>query len=153
MNPETDLKLERIVDLPAEKIWEAWTNPKHYPHFFCPKPWKTSHAEIEVRPGGKFHTVMESPEGEKFPSTGCILEAIPNRKLVFTDTMGPDYRPNANPFMTAVITLEPLADGKTKYTAIALHKDAETKQKHEEMGFTQGWGIVVDQLVEYMKSL
>ena len=30
---------------------------------------------------------------------------------------------------------------------------AEGKSQHEAMGFYEGWGTVVDQMVEYMKSL
>ncbi|MDR2061557.1 MAG: polyketide cyclase, partial [Acinetobacter sp.] len=30
---------------------------------------------------------------------------------------------------------------------------AETRQQHEDMGFFEGWGTVIDQLVEYAKGL
>ena len=55
------------------------------------------------------------------PNTGCYLDVVPNRKLVWTGALLPGYRP-ANlsadvPFVfTAVIELEPHGTG-TKYTA------------------------------------
>ncbi|MCB9882817.1 MAG: SRPBCC domain-containing protein [Planctomycetes bacterium] len=46
----------------------------------------------------------------------------------------------------------PEAEG-TRYKAIALHVDSAGKQKHEDMGFFQGWGTALEQLVAHAKSL
>jgi uncharacterized protein YndB with AHSA1/START domain len=53
---------------------------------------------------------------------------------------------------TAVITMEPAGSG-TRYRAVAVHGSAETRARHEEMGFHEGWGAALDQLVEVAKSL
>jgi uncharacterized protein YndB with AHSA1/START domain len=95
---------------------------------------------------------MRSPEGKHFPNTGCYLEIVPNEKLVWTDGLLPGYRPAPEPFMTGVLLLERHPKG-TKYTAIALHRDAETRKRHEEMGFAEGWGKALDQLVAHVKGL
>jgi len=83
--------------------------------------------EIDLRPGGIFRTTMEGPEGHVSPSTGCYLEVIGNERLVFTDGLLPGYRPAANPFMTAILQLETVEGGKTRYTAIARHRDEESR--------------------------
>lgn len=150
-DPKLDLVLERVIDVPPELVWTAWTTPKHLRHWFCPKPWTTVDCEIDLRPGGVFRSTMRSPEGQEFPNTGIYLEVIPNQRLVFTDTLLPGYRPSPNPFFTAVLTLEPSGKG-TRYVAIAIHGNEDTRKKHEEMGFQQGWGTVVDQMVQYIKT-
>ena len=33
---ETDLVLERVVDVPPELVFKAWTTPKHLMPWFCP---------------------------------------------------------------------------------------------------------------------
>lgn len=157
INPALDLVLERVVDVKPSLVWRAWTEPKHLMPWFCPKPWSVSECEIDLRPGGRFHTVMRSPEGEAFPNTGCYLEVIPQKRLSWTDALQPDFRPRAReghlPFsMTALITLEPHGSTGTKYTAIALHSDEAARKQHEEMGFHDGWGTVLTQLVEYAKQ-
>lgn len=153
INPKLDLVLERVVDVKPELVWRAWTEPEHVVKWFTPKPWETVECEIDLRPGGLFRTTMRSPEGDVQPaSNGCFLEVVPNRRLVFTDALGPGYRPNASSFMTAYVLLEPEGAG-TKYTAIAVHSNEEQRQQHEEMGFYQGWGTALDQLVEYAKTL
>ena len=150
-NPKTDLKLERIVDVKPELVWAAWTQPKHIKHWFAPKPWTVSECQIDLRLGGASSITMRSPEGQDFPNTGCYLEIIPNQKLVFTDALGADFRPNEKAFFTATILLEAHGTG-TKYTAIAMHKDEANRQKHEEIGFHAGWEICLDQLVELMTN-
>lgn len=95
---------------------------------------------------------MEGPAGERHDNTGCFLFIIPNRLLVFTDALGPGYRPLGSGFMTASVAIEPTATG-TLYTARALHKDTEGKAQHEAMGFHQGWGTALDQLVALVKGM
>jgi len=151
-DPRLDLVLERVVEVPPEKVWIAWTRPEHLVKWFTPRPWTTTDCEIDLRPGGIFRTVMRSPEGEEHPNVGCYLEVVENRRLVWTDALGPGWRPNPESFMTAVLSIEPHAKG-TKYTAIALHKDEADRTRHEEMGFHEGWGKALDQLVEHVKSM
>jgi len=159
IDPQLDLVLERVVDVPRELVWAAWTTPGHIMNWFTPAPWKTVDCEIDLRPGGIFRTVMESPEGERFPNSGCYLEVVPNEKLVFTNTMGPGYRPASatvppsDPLLfTAVISIESNGS-KTKYTAIAMHGDQASATKHKDMGFHDGWGAAFDQLIALVKGM
>ena len=111
--------------------------------------------EVDVRPGGIFSFTMRSPEGQEYPNLGCYLEVIENEKLVWTSSLGPGFRPLADapdvPF-TAVISLEPVGTGSTKYSALAIHGSAQVTKAHEQMGFYDGWGTVLTQLVEYVKT-
>ena len=162
LNPELDLVLEREVDVTPEEIWHAWTTPEHLKKWFCPLPWTTVECEIDLKPGGLFRTVMQSPEGQQFPNIGCYLEVIPNKKLSWTNALEPGFRPAKIPelspghecaefLMTATLLLEATTRG-TRYTAYVLHSDAASKQRHEAMGFEQGWGMVLDQLVAEIKK-
>lgn len=149
---ELDLVLDRIVDVPVELVWAAWTQPEHIVHWFTPRPWTVASCELDLRPGGIFKTDMRSPDGQSFPNVGCVLEVVPHRRLVFTDALGPGFRPTGQPFMTAIISMEPHGTG-TRYVATALHADAAARIKHEEMGFHNGWATALDQLVAYVKTL
>jgi uncharacterized protein YndB with AHSA1/START domain len=154
INSELDLVFEREVDVPVEVVWAAWTKPEHVVHWFTPAPWKTIDCRVDLRPGGEFFTMMQSPEGQNFLNVGCYLEVVENQKLVWTVALKPGYRPAVEDdfHMSLVLLLEKTAKG-TKYTAIALHKDAEGRKKHEAMGFQDGWGKALDQLVSYMKNV
>jgi uncharacterized protein YndB with AHSA1/START domain len=157
IDPNLDLVLERIVEVKPELVWKAWTQPEHVKKWLTPAPWKTVDCEIDLRPGGVFRFVMQSPEGQQFPNVGCFLEVVENRKLVWTVALLPGFRPAARPengadlFFTAIILIEPHLKG-TKYAAIAIHPDQATCKKHKEMGFHEGWGKALDQLVELAKN-
>lgn len=150
-DPKLDLVLERVVPVPPDLIWAAWTKPEHLPKWFAPAPWTVSACEIDLRPGGIFSCVMQSPEGAEHPSVGCYLDIVPNERLVWTDALLPGYRPSESPFFTAILTLEPHGTG-TRYTATALHRDEATRKRHEEMGFYEGWGQCLNQLVALMSK-
>lgn len=150
-DPERDLVLEREINVPVERVWAAWTEPEHLMKWFVPEPWSLADCEVDLRPGGMFRTVMRSPEGEEFPSNGCYLEVVPQKSLVFTDTLEPGFRPAAEPFMTARLTLEATKQG-TLYRAVAMHSGPENAKKHAEMGFADGWAKALDQLVALMKN-
>lgn len=160
IDSKLDLVLERMVEVPRELVWAAWTKPEHLKKWFTPAPWTTVDCEIDLRPGGVFRTVMRSPEGQEFPHSGCYLEIVPNERLVWTSALGPGFRPQIKNaagesceelYFTAIISLE--AHGKhTKYRAVAMHGDEATTRKHEEMGFYQGWAAVLDQLVALVRN-
>jgi uncharacterized protein YndB with AHSA1/START domain len=52
---------------------------------------------------------------------------------------------------TAIISIEPHGAG-TRYTAIAIHKDEAGRDRHAELGFHDGWGKALDQLVAVAKA-
>ncbi len=155
-NPDLDLVLERTVPVAPERVWAAWTEPELLKQWFTPAPYKTVDVDIDLRPGGRCVTTMESPEGEQYPTAGCYLEVRPNELLVFTSVMTADYRPVTPsngaedlPF-TARIEITPADDGGTHYRAVAMHPDEETAGRHRDMGFADGWGAALDQLVALM---
>lgn len=160
-NPRLDLTFERIVEVPKELLWRGWTEPQLIKQWFCPLPWKTVDCEIDLRPGGMFSTVMRSPEGHDFPNLGCYLEVRENEKLVWTNALLPGFRPAASSakkdstvefLFTAMIELKAMANG-TQYTATVIHADEAGCKQHAKMGFHEGWGKALDQLVELIKKV
>lgn len=157
-----DLVMTRVVDVPRERIWKAWTDPALLPKWFCPKPWSASVLEMDVRPGGAFRTVMHSPDGTDMPEgNGCYLEVVENERLSFTSALTAGFRPAEPPVsvddchafhMTAIITLEAVGEGSTRYTARALHSSEANRDKHAAMGFHEGWSTCLDQLVAMVKQ-
>ena len=145
---ERELVLVRETDVPRERLFAGWTQPELIVQWFTPKPWSTTSCKLDLRVGGTCKTTMRSPEGEDFPNVGVYLEIVPNERLVFTDAYGEGWEPNPNLFFTAILTFETLPNGKTRYTARAVHWTAEAREKHAAMGFTEGWGKAFDQLVE-----
>jgi uncharacterized protein YndB with AHSA1/START domain len=161
MTEKLDLVLERTIDAPIDLVWKAYTDAQHLKRWFAPRPYEVTEMELDLRPGGIFRLRMQGPDGfdTGHGVPGCVLEVVERRKLAWTSALGPGYRPNAagegcESFpMTAIVTFEETGDGKTAYKAVALHKDEADREKHEQMGFHDGWGTVAGQLEEYAQSL
>ncbi len=153
LDPTLDMTLIKETSLPKEAVWRALTEPELLKQWFCPKPWTVAECDLELWPGGRFYTVMQSPEGDQFPGESCVLEVMENTRLVWTTDFLPGFRPKISepesfPF-TAIIQLDSI-EGGTRYTATLLHADAAGREKHAAMGFDTGWGAAFDQLVALM---
>lgn len=159
INESLDLVFERQVDFSPEQIWKFWTTPSLLQKWFCPRPWSVCDVRIDLRPGGVFETVMQSPEGEKFPNQGMYLLVENQRRLVWTNAMLADFRPRPIPesgesldFAFSVdLELIPQGGG-TFYRAVVRHADVAGRDQHAAMGFQEGWGAAFGQLIELLEA-
>lgn len=136
------LSVTRLIDAPVETVWTVAT--ERLAEWWCPKPWTTEVVEQDWRPGGRSAMTMRGPNGEEHPVEGVFLEVTPGKRFVFTDAYTAGWMPQT-PFMTGIFEF---ADegGKTRYTASSRHWTEEDHQRHEAMGFADGWGAVAEQL-------
>lgn len=146
IDPALDLVLDRVLPVSPAKVWAAWTRPELLMQWYTPAPWRTVGCEIDLRPGGRFRTVMQPPEGEPVVNDGSYLEVVEGERLVFTDAILPGFRPSGKPFMTGILLIEPHEIG-AHYVALVRHADPATCERHRDMGFFEGWGAATDQLV------
>ncbi len=154
MSNGEDLTVSRLINAPPSAVWTAWKDPAHLVKWWAPAPFVTVSTKHEFYAGGGFGTIMRMEDGTEFYNAeGCFLEVVENERLIWTSALRGGWRPNKDemPF-SAVITLEE-HQGGTKYTAIALHHNAEDRQKHADMGFVDGWGKCIEQLGKVAEEL
>ncbi len=153
-NENSELQITRLIAAPRHLVWQAWSDPQLLKEWWCPQPWTTEVLAFDLRPGGAFHTLMRGPDGGTSDNPGCFLEVVEAQRLVFTSAMTADYRPADKPWMpmTAIITMSDEAGG-TRYTARVLHDTEDTKNRHLQLGFYEGWGICIDQLAAFALTL
>ena len=151
-NPDLDLKLERVIKAPRSAVWHAWTDADSFAQWWIPAPALCRVAKMELMPGGALVTEM-SENGSAFGPhlDACYLAIEPEHRIVFTNALAGGWRPAADPFITAVITLTDDAEG-TLYTAHVMHKSPEVRQQHDELGFYDGWGTVAAQLAALVEG-
>ena len=155
INPKTDFVLERFIDAPRHLVWEALTKPEHLKQWYMPKAWgAVSHCEMDVRPGGMFSIDISTAEGQVVPNLGCILEAVPMERLIWTSMLFPGYRPAVfdDIPITAIMTMESVGAG-TRYVFTALHRSEADLATNKESGFYQGTEIALDQFVEHVLGM
>lgn len=152
MSNETELNISRLIKAPPAVVWDAWSDPAKLAQWWIPAPIECRVDTLDLRPGGGFVTKMREGGGDwQAHVDGCFLEAVPEKKLVFTTVLTEGWQP-VEPWLalTAILTFEP-RDGGTLYAARVLHKSPEDSARHDEMGFYEGWGTAIGQLARLVE--
>jgi uncharacterized protein YndB with AHSA1/START domain len=144
---EKELTLERIVNAPIDRVWQAWTTPEELKKWWGPDNVTIPECELELQVGGKIYIVMEAGEamgpykGILWPMLGEFTVVQPNEQLSYKVeawTEG-DKEETTIDQGTEISFAE--VDGKTKVTVHAIIYKTGPKAKMAvegmEMGFTQ----------------
>jgi uncharacterized protein YndB with AHSA1/START domain len=52
------------IDAPIQTVWKCWTTPENIVKWnHASDDWHTTHAEVDLREGGKFNSRMEAKDG------------------------------------------------------------------------------------------
>ena len=141
----TDLtvNIEKIINAPIEKVFDAWLNPKIMSKFIMGMPdMPDSDVETDAREGGNF-TITMHYQGQKLPHTGKYLEIRPPEKLVFT------WSSHHSVVDGSTVTLNFTKIDENRTNVVLTHikfSDEEMRSAHEG-----GWGCVLDKLNEIIR--
>ena len=80
------ITVEVSLNLPIEKVWEAWTKPEHITQWnAASEDWHCPRAENDVRTGGKFNSRMEAKDGSMgFDFEGTYDEVKEHELIAYT---------------------------------------------------------------------
>lgn len=145
LSPDLDLSLDLVLAAPRDKVWQALTQPELIQQWFAPHPYTIPECRVDLRCGGEFYTLMQAPNGEQFANSGCYLLVNAPETLYWTDALSPDFRPSEQGFMTVQVRLSEHGE-VTGYHVRVLHRTSEDRQRHESMGFVDGWTQCAKQL-------
>lgn len=101
------MELSRIIDAPAELVFEAWTKPEHVVQWWGPDGFTTTLQEMDVRPGGLWRFVMHGPDGTDYTNRVEYIEVDAPHKLVYWH--GSDMDNDPRKFL-ATVTFESLGN-------------------------------------------
>jgi len=148
VNPDLDLRIDRIIRASREEVWAAWTDPANLAQWWVPAPTRCRVQRLDVRPGGAFVTLM-SDDGDAFVPhlDACFLVVEKFERIVFTNAIDSEWRPTspAPVLMTAEVVLRGCPEG-TDYQVTVRHGDPAARARHAELGFAEGWGSTTGQL-------
>ena len=151
-DPELDLTISRIIAAPRQDVWGAWADPRNLEKWWLPAPAKCRVNELDLRPGGAFRTEMSGDGGEFQPHLdACFLDVEEGSRIAFTTALKGDWRPaEGGLIISAVITLTDHPDG-TAYESLVMHATPGERDRHDELGFQEGWGTTNRQLAELVE--
>jgi len=145
---EREIVMTRVFDAPRKLVFDAWTNPKHVPHWLLgPEGWSMPVCEIDLRPGGKWRFGWRHSDGREVEMTGEYREVVPPERVVNTERWGPDWPETIN---TLVLTEE---NGKTTVALTTLYPSKEARDAALKTGMEKGVAISFDRLDEYLTKV
>ncbi len=138
---EIKLAINKKINAPVEKVYEAWTNPEMIKQWFGPGGMAIPNAAADVQVGGEYLIHMhDSDSGSDHIVSGTYEEIIPNRKLVF------NWKWKDGVDRTQVtVNFAAAEDNQTLLTLT--HRgfsEEEFRDKHN-----QGWGACLEGLNNY----
>ena len=136
---KTKITVQATVNLPIDKVWEFWTNPKHIIRWnSASDDWHTPRAENDLRVGGKFLARMESRDGTMgFDFEGIYTDVKPNKLIAYKLA---DEREISVEF-----------ESVNNATHIIETFDAETENTLELQ--RQGWQAILDNFKRYAEGI
>ena len=157
-----DFLAERIFDAPRDLVWKAFTEPERLKHWWGPKGFTVTAADIDLRSGGRYHYGLRTPDGTEMWGKFDFREIVAPEKMLFinafSDRDGGTTRHPMSPTwpleLRSVFTFEEAPGGKTRFTVHWSPHEASAEERktfdesHELM--RQGWGGTMDQLAAYL---
>lgn len=143
---DLELVIKRVFDAPRELVFKAWTDPEMLKQWSAPQGFTIPVAEGELKPGGKWRSMMRKPDGTELWLGGVYREIVPPERLVFTHAWDDK---NGNPGHETVVTVTLLErNGKTEMT----FKQGAFTSVEERDGHKGGWTECFARLEELISS-
>jgi uncharacterized protein YndB with AHSA1/START domain len=150
--------IERSFTAPVELIWQMWTVPDHFKAWYGPGGATVPVADMDVRVGGRRLVCMEmqTPDGlTRMWFTGVYREVVPNKRLVYTDSMSDAEgnvlsptdlgMPDGHPTTTEVIVELEQVGGRTRMVMTHVGIPAGSPG-------AAGWTMALDKLAAYLEA-
>jgi uncharacterized protein YndB with AHSA1/START domain len=94
--------IERIFDVPVERIWQMWTVAEHFQSWYGPTGATIPVAKMDVRVGGARLICMEMPTPNgpmQMWFAGEYLEVVERERLVYTEAISDETGSVSRPDM------------------------------------------------------
>lgn len=85
----------RLLRYPRTVVFRAWTDPHYLALWWGPKGFRNSFSEFDLRPGGYWRFIMQSPDGTDYRNESIFVEIVPPERIVFDHISGHRFRVTA----------------------------------------------------------
>ncbi|MFI5621787.1 SRPBCC domain-containing protein [Streptomyces sp. NPDC051567] len=150
-----EIAFTKVLDAPREKVFQAWTEPAHFTHWWGGEGCSTPLDSIfmEVKPGGEWRATMVIDDGGmEIPFLGVYSEVSAPDRLAFTlvDPKDAADREERGDAVGEVVTIVLTAtDGGTE---LSFHQSGHLTET-QLVEATAGWESMIDALGTYTSKL
>jgi uncharacterized protein YndB with AHSA1/START domain len=145
---DREVTMTRVFDAPRRLVFEAWTSPKHLPHWMLgPEGWTMPVCEVDLRPGGAWRFVWRKADGSEMEMHGVYREVKPPEWVVSTESWGGEWPETIN---TLTLTEK---DGKTTMSQTVLYPSKDARDAAMKTGMKDGASMSFDRLAEHLRAM
>lgn len=150
--------IERALDAPLARVWEAWTDPAQFAAWYGPPGARIPVSQLDLAVGGKRLVCMEmdTPDGSmQMWFAGEVREIVEHARFVYTESMSDEDgniktpeemgMPAGHPTVTVVtVVFEDLGD----QTKIVMTHEGVPADSPGAMG----WNMAIDKLATHVEA-
>lgn len=138
---DTALIVRRRVGAAPERVFAAWTEPRHLARWWGPAPVTCAGADVDLRVGGAYRIGNRFPDGSELWITGVFERVERPTRLVYSwahEPVGADTR-----WSRVTVRFEPDGDGTEVVVVHERLADADDRARHQ-----YGWQGCLDKLAD-----
>jgi uncharacterized protein YndB with AHSA1/START domain len=137
-NDKTAIKVEALINVPEDKVWELWTQPEHIMQWNnASDDWHTTAATNDLQTGGRFSSIMAAKDGSfSFDFWGIYDKVKKHQTLAYT--MGDGRK------------AETIFTKKGQTTLVTTVFEAETENSVELQ--QSGWQAILNNFKKYAEA-
>ncbi len=155
--------ISRVVNAPVSRVWKAWTDAKELKKWWGPKGFEVVSTRVNLKPGGIFHYLLRSPNGQEMWGKFVYREIVREQRLVFISSFsdenaGETRHPLAPDWPLKMLSTVTFAetDGKTTVTVRWSPYEATEKERETFDGardsMMAGWTGTFERLDAYLET-
>ncbi|HEX4151618.1 MAG TPA: SRPBCC domain-containing protein [Steroidobacteraceae bacterium] len=143
--------ITRDFDAPRDLVWKVITDPKHVAVWYGGPGFTNPVCEMDLRPGGTWHHVMQAPDGTRYTINSVFEEIVEPERLIWRTIKDPDRNPPP-PTSLNTVTLE-IRGQQTRWKLVSLFDSMIDRDLTAKMGFGQMIGLGTDRIAAHLTSL
>lgn len=138
---DTQVLIRREFDAPKHLVYRAYTTPELVKRWWAGERGRVTLAEIDLRVGGRWRSVMIANEGFEVAFHGEYREIVPDERIVNTEVY--EAMPEGEALVTVTFTEE---DGRTTLSMLTDMGSREARDgmiaSGMEVGVQEGFDIL-----------
>ncbi len=138
------LVVRRLIEAPAETLFDAWTDPVRIKAWWGPSGVTCSGAEVDLRRGGRYRIANLMPDGKTLWILGEFESVERPRRLVYSWRV----EPGSDAVERVVIRFEPRGEATEIIVVHERIASAALRDGHE-----RGWDGCLEKLAGYAQGL
>ncbi len=144
-----EMTMTRVFNAPRDLVFKVMTDPKQIPNWWGPRQYTTIVDKMEVKAGGLWRYVQRGADGNEFAFHGVYHSIIAPESVI--DTF--EFEGMPGHVLMETLTLEALADGKTKLIVSSVFQTVEDRDGMISSGMQDGSDESYDRLDEILAAL